>query len=113
MRKLFAPSLGFLLLALPALAQTNLPNPLGPSGQTIPQVIGVFIRFIIGFIGSGALLMFVWGGFKFILARGDQKEVAEAKQIMTWATYGLVIIFLSFAIVSGITGALTSAGAQR
>jgi len=54
--------------------------------------------------------MFVWGGLKMILARGEAKAVQEAKQTMTWATYGLVIIFFSYAIVNAVTGALDKAG---
>jgi hypothetical protein len=119
MKKYFAALFGFFLVAAPALAQeTTLINPLGgtssnPGGTTssLPQLIGVFIKFIVGFVGTLALLMFVWGGLQFILARGDAKKVGSGKQTMIWAVYGLVIIFFAYAIVSAITGALGQAGA--
>ncbi|MEI7741658.1 MAG: pilin [bacterium] len=107
--KILALSLFFLVSPslVTAAEATILDNPLSVS--TVPEVIGIFVRFIIGFVGSGALLMFVWGGFKMIMARGNEKEVGEAKKIMTWATYGLVIIFLSYAIVKAVIGGLTPA----
>ena len=55
-----------------------------------------------------ALFFLIWGGFKFLRSQGDQKQVTSARQTITYAILGLIIVFLSFAIINTvafITGA--------
>ncbi|HNX11270.1 MAG TPA: pilin [bacterium] len=81
-------------------------NPLG--GATIPVFIGRVINAVLGVIGTLALVMFIYGGFLWMMAGGNEQQVSKGKQILLWSTLGLVIIFSSYAIVrfvfSGILG---------
>jgi len=91
----------------------KLEDPLGlisgtaPSGGVVPMLIGRFVRLIVSISGSLALLMFIWGGFRFIWARGNDKEVQAAKDIITWSVSGLVVILLGYVIVSFIVSLLS------
>lgn len=102
-----------LVLALPlipnvASADTvvSLYNPLGESD--IRVIIGRVIKGILSLIGSIAFLMFVYGGVLWLTSGGRSEYVKKGKDILTWATLGLGVIFASYAAVSAILNALTS-----
>lgn len=76
----------------------TLPNPLG--GNMTPEIlIGKIINALLGIVGSLALVMFVYGGFMWMLSAGNKERVQRGKDILTWATVGLVVIFSSYALV--------------
>ncbi len=50
--------------------------------------------------GAVALIFFIIGAIQFLTSSGDQKKVESAKKTMTYAIGGLVLVFLSFAIVN-------------
>lgn len=76
----------------------QLPNPLTDVGS--PQVlIGKVIVAVLGVVGSLALLMFIYGGFVWMTAAGNQEMVTRGRNVLIWATIGLIIIFSSYAIV--------------
>lgn len=76
----------------------TLKNPLGEN--ITPQIfIGKIIKAILGIVGSLALLMFIWGGFQWMTAAGNAEKVEKGKQILVWATIGLIVIFTSYALV--------------
>lgn len=62
--------------------------------------------FIFGITGSLALLMFVYGGFMFLISSGSTERVTKAKQIIVGAVAGIVIIFTSYMIVGFVFTAL-------
>ena len=79
----------------------ELKNPLtGTTDATTPnQLIGQIINGALGIVGSLALVMFIYGGFTWMLAAGSSEKVQKGKDILIWATLGLVVIFSAYAIV--------------
>ena len=78
--------------------EAKLENPLGETKE--PEVfIGQIVDPSLGVVGSLALLMFVYGGFMWMLAAGNSERVEKGKNILFWATVGLVVIFTSYVIV--------------
>ncbi len=77
---------------------TTLPNPLG-EGATPQTLIGKIINAALGIVGSIALLMFIYGGFVWMTAAGNEQSVTKGRDILIWATVGLIIIFSSYALV--------------
>ena len=76
----------------------TLTNPLG-TGVTPQIFIGRIIKAILGIVGSLALVMFIYGGFNWMTAAGTAEKVEKGKQILVWATIGLIVIFTSYALV--------------
>lgn len=76
----------------------SLVNPISgnPSVQTI---IGKVILQVMGILGALALLVFVYGGFKWLAAAGNEEHIKEGTQAMLWAVIGIFIIFGSYAII--------------
>ncbi len=59
-------------------------------------------KWIEGIVGSLALLMFVYGGFVLLLSQGSSDKVAKGKSIIIGAVIGLVIVFVSWAVINFI-----------
>lgn len=75
-------------------------NPLGDNIKTPQQLIGRIINTALGLVGSLALLMFIYGGFMWMTAAGNDDRIKKGKETLTWATLGLIVIFSSYALVS-------------
>jgi len=76
---------------------TDLPNPL--ETKSVPELIGRVINGVLGVVGSLALVIFIYGGFVWMTAAGNTERITKGKNILIWATLGLVVIFASYAIV--------------
>ncbi len=63
-------------------------------------------NYILGIVGSLALLMFVIGGFMFLISAGSSKSVEKGKQIIIGAVIGLIIVFCSYMIIQFSMAAL-------
>lgn len=124
----------FLSLAafsLTASAQSLLPNATGVSdcstpkpGQparsatecgdyTVSDIVGMSItisNWIFGIVGSLTLLMFVYGGFMFLISAGSSDKVGSAKKIITAAVVGLIIVFASYVIINFVLGTILGVG---
>lgn len=57
------------------------------------------INFAIRIIGSIAVIIFIVAGFMFMLAKGDETRLTNAKEVVKYAIIGLLITFLSYIIV--------------
>lgn len=102
---------GLALTLLPSFASAAevLQNPLG-KGATLQVIIGRIISAVLGIVGSIALLMFIYGGFMWLTASGNDQRVQKGKDVLTWATIGLAVIFLSYTLVSFVIKGLTKGG---
>lgn len=58
------------------------------------------LSFLFPLVGAVALGMLILGGIKFITSGGDPKQAEAARNTLTWAIAGLVVIFSSFLILN-------------
>jgi len=63
-------------------------------------------RWILGIVGSLALLMFVYGGLMFLISAGSSDRVSKAKLILIAAVAGLAIVFASYLIIKFVLGTM-------
>ncbi len=69
--------------------------------------VGVNVtKIILGTVGSLSLLMFIYGGVMMLISAGSSERVSKAKGIIMAAVIGLIIVFVSYIIVSFVIGAL-------
>lgn len=87
-------------------AVQQLENPLG-AGADIPEIIARVIKAVLGLVGSIGLLMFIYGGFLWLTAGGSEQRVKNGREVLVWATLGLLVIFSAYAILNFVLGALT------
>lgn len=78
-------------------SQHTLTNPLGTS--SIAAIVARIVKAVTGIVGSVALLMFVVAGIMWMTAESSDR-VDMAKTIFKNASFGLVLIFFSYSLVS-------------
>ena len=76
----------------------TLKNPL-TNIDTPQALIGNILKGALGLVGSLALAMFIYGGLTMMLSSGGE-GVKKGKEIIVWATIGLIVIFSAYALVS-------------
>jgi len=62
------------------------------------EKISLIINFILGLLGILFLVLILRGGFLWMTAAGNEKQVETAKNIIVRATIGLLIVLSAYAI---------------
>ena len=62
----------------------------------------IYLLFIFAIIF--ALLVLIYSGWLWMTSSGDKQKIASAKQRITYALVGLIVVFLSFFIINFVTG---------
>ncbi len=70
----------------------------GLKGKTLAEIIGTVIKAFLSFLGVIFLILMIYGGYIWMLARGNEQEVARAKNIIRNALIGLIIVLAAYAI---------------
>lgn len=68
----------------------------------IPAVFQNVVTAALLFAGVVAVFMIAYAGIRYITSRGDPKAVEGARNTLTWAVIGLIVIIISFAIINFI-----------
>jgi len=74
--------------------------------KPIPDIIGTIIGAILAFVGVLFLILMIYGGIVWMLARGNEQEITKAKNTINAAIFGIVIVIASYALTSFIFGVL-------
>ncbi len=62
--------------------------------------VNSFARWILGLVFLVSVLMVIYGGYLYITAGLDEKNVEKAKKTLLYAVIGTIVALLSFAVVS-------------
>lgn len=68
----------------------------------LARLIGLLVNALLTFLGVIFMLLIISAGFKWMLARGNETAVADAKHTLTSASIGLVVILGAYALVQVI-----------
>lgn len=108
----------FLFNAVPASAQPLGADELLPSSFTdttglgnanLETTIGALIKTVIRFLGIVAVIVVLYGGFKWMTASGNDEKVADAKRILIAGLIGLAIVLTSLAITNFVISQILTA----
>ncbi|MEI7512569.1 MAG: hypothetical protein WCK01_03875 [Candidatus Uhrbacteria bacterium] len=78
------------------------------SAGCIADVVGRVINVVIGFLGIVLLCLFLYAGFLWMTAGGDEKNVKKAKDILLQAVVGYFIIGMAYALTSFVLSNLAA-----
>ncbi|OGG40889.1 hypothetical protein A2118_00960 [Candidatus Kaiserbacteria bacterium GWA2_50_9] len=87
-------------------------NPL-QGGGSLESFLMNILRFVIRIGSIIVVLMYVYVGFKFVAAQGNESKITEAKTMLLWTTIGALVLIGAQVIAMGIQAtvqALTSGG---
>lgn len=75
----------------------------------LPSLIGGIIQIALLVIGAVLLILLVYGGYIWMIARGDSEKVKQAKEIIINAIIGIIIVFAAYAISSFVLSKIMEA----
>src|SRR3989304_1383626 len=101
-KKLISAATAAVSLALPssAFAQGVIPEQLADVSEfSIIDIVRGIIQFILVVAFVLAFIMLLIGGIRWITAGGDEKAVASARNMITAALIGLVVLLVAYALI--------------
>ena len=87
-------------------AQAGLSNVNPGASNDLNGMIQIIINTVFGIIGVVAVIMIIIGGVNYTMSQGDSTKVQKAKNTILYGIIGLVVVLLSFAIVSFVLNGL-------
>lgn len=75
----------------------------------LEDVAGQIIRAALGFLGIVAVVIILIGGFKWMIAGGNEDKVQEARKLIIAGIIGLAIILSAYAIANFVIEQLVEA----
>ncbi|MFA5211597.1 MAG: hypothetical protein WC414_03845 [Patescibacteria group bacterium] len=70
--------------------------------NTPQSFVGLLIKTVMEFLGTITLLMIIYGGVIWMTSNGNSDKTDKAKNIIVWASLGVVVIFAAYAILNTV-----------
>ncbi len=118
-------AVSFLLAAVPAYAEDCPPNSSNPTdieticnpspkffidfghdSNNFPALLLFIINALLALVGLVSMVFIMLGGFQYITSRGNEEQAETGKRSLTNAIIGLVVVVMSYIIVTVIVNAL-------
>lgn len=81
----------------------------GDGQSQLVRIVSTIINVLLSLLGVILLLLIIYGGVLWMTARGNEDQVKKAKNILTDAIIGLIIILAAYAISTFVVNALVEA----
>ena len=91
-------------LNITAQATGHTSQPLFGSQGSLEYGIAVILNVLLSFLGVVFLVLIVFAGVKWMIAKGNEEKVTMAKEILEDAIIGLVIVAAAYAISYFVLG---------
>jgi len=75
----------------------------------LTDIVGKLINIFLGFLGVIFLVLMLYAGFLWMTAQGEEAKVKKAKDMITQAVIGLIIVVAAFAISNFVLASLVNA----
>lgn len=79
------------------------------TSTSVQNIVSKVISAVLSLLGVIFLILMIYGGFIWMMARGNESEVEKAQGIIRAAIFGLVIILAAYALTYFVVESLTSA----
>lgn len=76
------------------------------SDISLPQAVAKIVQILLGLVGIVFVILIIWGGVRYMTSMGDENKIKSAKNTLTLAIIGFVIILTAYAIASFIVSTL-------
>ena len=86
------------------------PSPIATGG--IRETVIEIINYLLSFLGLVLVIVVIYAGVLMIFSGGDDENVTKGRKMLLYAVIGLIIIFLSYAIVSFLANITSGGGAN-
>ena len=73
---------------------------------TLGNNIALILNYALGLLGLVAVGFLIYSGILMVTAGGNEEQTTKAKKIIMYAVGGIIIVLLSYTIVTFVTSAL-------
>ena len=80
------------------------------STTSLAQLIPEIIQLLLGIAGGVAVIFVIIGGYQYITSGGNEEQAEKGRKTLINAIIGIIIIVLSYAIISVISNLVTTPG---
>ncbi|MCB9820285.1 hypothetical protein H6796_03240 [Candidatus Nomurabacteria bacterium] len=75
-------------------------NKINSDRTRLPELVTSIVNILFYIVGVVAVIMIIVSGIKYTTANGDANKIQSAKNTLMYSVVGLIVAFLSFAIVN-------------
>ncbi len=75
--------------------------------KELTPAVSTIVTTALSLVGTIFLLLTIYGGIRWMLARGDEAEIEKGKEIIKAAIIGLIIVMMAYAITAFVGGKLS------
>ena len=86
----------------------NLPTDIFADGGLFTTIVNTML-FIVGAV---AVVMIIFGGFRYIISGGKADSITAAKNTIMYAVIGIIVALLSYAILDFVVGTFANGGSN-
>lgn len=79
------------------------PVPGGVGDISVAELLTKVITWVLAFAAAVAVLFLILGGLQYVTSAGNKDRIDKAKQTILYAVIGLIVIALSFVIVTFVS----------
>ncbi len=65
---------------------------------TLPYVIGIVVQSALAMVGAIFIVLMLYAGYNWMIARGEEEKVSKAKDTITASIIGIIIVVGAWAI---------------
>jgi hypothetical protein len=77
--------------------------------RTPGEVVGSLVQVVLGFTGTVTFIIFLYGGFLWLTARGNDQQVESAKKYLRNGVIGTILVIAAFSISIFLTNVVFKA----
>ena len=81
-----------------------------PGPTTLAGIVAIAIKAFLGLLGIIFLVLIIYAGYEWMTAQGDEEKVTKAKDTLSRAVIGLIIIIAAYSITYFVFNALPGGG---
>ena len=81
---------------------------IGLGTKYVRETAGSIVKAFMGLLGIVAVLLILYGGFKWMTSQGNEEQVGDAKKIIISGVIGLIIIMSAYAIATFVVNAIVN-----
>lgn len=70
--------------------------------NSVQELVGSVTNWILGITSGIVIIFLIIGGVMYLTSFGDESRIDQAKRIITYAVIGLIVILISFSIVTAL-----------
>jgi len=80
------------------------------AGSSLSGIVAAVVKALLGLLGVIFLVLIIYAGFNWMTAQGDEEKVTLAKDTLTRAVIGLIIIIAAYSITYFVFSSLPGGG---